>query len=126
MPTHWHLVIVPGGAMTLPRFMHRMTTLHARKWHLSRGTTGTGPVYQGRYKAVGIATERHLLTACRYVERNPLVAGLVSRAEDWRWSSAWRRHHHCAEPLLSEWPVTLPTNWLELLNQPSSKATTPI
>lgn len=38
-------------------------------------------------------SDRHLLVVARYVERNPLRAGLVRRAEDWRWCSLWRRTH---------------------------------
>jgi hypothetical protein len=49
--------------------------------------TGTGPLYQGRFKSFPVQQDEHLLTVCRYVERNPLRAGLVSRAEEWRWSS---------------------------------------
>ena len=102
MPNHWHLVVWPGPDGRLPYFMHRLTMIHAQRWHVRHGTAGTGPVYQGRYKSVRVEADGHLLTACRYVERNPLRAGLVTCAEDWRWSSLWRRHHHCAD-CLSDW-----------------------
>jgi putative transposase len=49
-------------------------------------TRGTGPVYQGRFKALPIETNRHFITVCRYVERNAVRAGLVTRARDWPWS----------------------------------------
>jgi len=60
---------------------------------------------------------------CRYVERNALRAGLVRRAEDWRWSSLWRRAHPEAEPyiLLGDWPVRRPANWLEWVNAPQTR-----
>jgi REP-associated tyrosine transposase len=46
----------------------------------------TGHLFQGRFGAV-VMDEPHLLAAARYIALNPVVAGLVSRAEDWPWSS---------------------------------------
>jgi putative transposase len=46
----------------------------------------TGHLFQGRFGAA-VMDELHLLAAARYIALNPVVAGLVSRAEDWRWSS---------------------------------------
>jgi putative transposase len=51
----------------------------------------TGPVYQGRFKSFPLRTDEHFLTVARYVERNALRAKLATRAEDWQWSSIWRR-----------------------------------
>ena len=50
-----------------------------------------GHVYQGRFKSFPIANDEHLLAVLRYVERNPLRAGLVKQAEVWRWGSLHRR-----------------------------------
>jgi putative transposase len=59
----------------------------------------------------------------RYVERNPLRANLVPRAEQWRWSSLWRRVHGDEQPrpFLSPWPVPLPADWVERVNQPQTE-----
>jgi putative transposase len=56
----------------------------------------------------------------RYVERNPLLAGLVEKAQLWRWCSLWSRVDGEAEikALLSTWPVDLPTNWTARVNAP--------
>ena len=116
MPNHWHLVVWCCGDNDLPRFMHWLTMRHAQYWHFQRGTTGTGPVYQGRYKAVRIESDEHFLVACRYVERNPVKAQLVTDVEEWRWSSIWRRAHHCTDGLLHTWPVTTPADWVATLN----------
>ncbi|MBI4579066.1 MAG: hypothetical protein HY718_05145 [Planctomycetes bacterium] len=65
---------------------------------------------------------------CRYVERNALRAGLVERAEDWRWCSLWRRRQRPTandRPFLLppvSWPVEPPTNWLAVVNRPESEA----
>jgi putative transposase len=116
MRTHWHLVLWPETVTQMPRFMHWMTTTHAQRWHARRKTAGTGPVYQGRYKAVGVHSERRVLRVCRYVERNPVSAGLVSRAEEWRWSSLWRRCNSCDAGFLGAWPVPIPTDWVDRVN----------
>jgi putative transposase len=116
MHTHWHLVLWPCEGADLSRFMLRLTTALAVRWHKRRGTCGTGPVYQGRFKAVEIENDEHLLTTLRYVCKNPLTAGMVTRAEDWRWSSLWRRQHRCGDGLLSDWPFPIPSDWLESLN----------
>lgn len=61
--------------------MHWLLTTHGHRHHLGRETCGR--VWQGRFKAFPIQRDVHLLTAMRYVERNPLRAGLVRNAEDW-------------------------------------------
>ena len=121
MPNHWHLIVWPTAPGELPRFMHWLTCTHAQRWHAHRGTSGTGAVYQGRYKAIPIESDRHFLRVCRYVERNPLRAGLVARAEDWRWSSLWRRCHFCADGM-HRWPVDQPLDWLERVNEAQNEA----
>jgi putative transposase len=98
MPNHWHLVLWPAADVQLSRFMQWLTLTHTRRWHIVRGTIGTGPLYQGRYKAIPIQSDEHLLTAMRYVERNPLRAGLIGRAQDWPWCSAASAHGGRAWP----------------------------
>ena len=85
MPNHFHLVLRPHGDGDLGRWMHWLLTTHVRRYlaHHRR----SGHVWQGRYKAFPIQDDGHLATVVRYVERNALRAGLVSRAEDWPWSS---------------------------------------
>ena len=129
MPNHWHLVVWPdpGRDDQLSSFMHWLTMTHTQRWHAFHGTTGTGPLYQGRFKAFPIQTDEHLWTVIRYVERNPLRAGLVPRCEAWQWSSLWRWAHGGRENdrQLGAWPLTAggrPTNWLELVNQAQTEA----
>jgi len=79
--------------------------------HASLPVAGTGHVYQGRFKAFPVQADQHLLTVCRYVERNPVRAGLVTDAATWRWSSLWwKEHAHSGGgPTLSPWPIDRPT-----------------
>jgi REP-associated tyrosine transposase len=82
MPNHWHLVVCPGDDRALSAFGHWLTLTHTHRWRASRGTTGQGPIYQGRFKAFPVESDSHFVTVCRYVERNALTASLVERAED--------------------------------------------
>jgi len=117
MPNHWHLMLWPDADRQLSQFMHWLTLTHTQRWHVTHSTTGTGPLYQGRYKAIPVQSDEHLLTAIRYVERNPLRAGLVRRVQDWRWSSVWERFAKSNRALITAWPVPVPGDWLSMLNE---------
>ena len=120
MPNHFHLVLWPRGDGDLSRWMQWLMTSHVRRYH--RHYHGSGHVWQGRFKAFPIQQDEHLLAVLRYVERNPLRARLVRRAENWLWSSlAWRTHGKRPE-LLAEWPVGCPRNWVARVNSVQSEA----
>lgn len=129
MPNHWHLVLWPRGDDDLSAFMKWLTVTHTQRWHKHRQTAGTGPVYQGRFKSFPIEQDHHLHTVLRYVERNPLRAGLVSAAEDWRWNSLWRWvNRRLADanapekPALTDWPDGgRPRGWTDLVNRPMTE-----
>ena len=99
--------------------MQRLTITHVRRWQEHRGYAGLGHVYQGRYKPFPVESDEHFWVVARYVERNALRANLVLRAEEWRWSSLWQRGHPTGEErsLLAAWPIDMPANWLERVNQ---------
>jgi putative transposase len=123
MPNHFHFVLWPKADGDLSRFMFWLTTTHSMRWHVWRGTSGTGHVYQGRYKAFPIQQDTHFHRVCRYVERNPLRAGLVPRAEAWTWSSLAQR---CGSRLpieLADWPVPRPDDWLDTVQTESPAET---
>lgn len=117
MPNHWHLVLFPRRSGDLGAFMQRLTVTHVRRWHEHRQSVGLGHLYQGTYKSFPVATDEHFLRLCRYVECNAVRAGLAPRAQDWRWSSVWRREHGGAkaQALLTDWPVERPRQWLRKL-----------
>lgn len=117
MPNHFHAVLWPREDGELSAFMHWLTGMHAQRWHARYGTSGTGAVYQGRFKAIPVQTGPHFLAVCRYVERNALRAGLVSQAEDWPWSGLHRRQFGDAA-FLEPWPVPEPPNWVACVNAP--------
>jgi putative transposase len=116
MPNHWHLVVWPVEDGDLSTCMAWMTATHVRRWHLSHESVGTGGIYQGRYKALAVQQEAHFYTVCRYVERNPVRAGLAARPSEWRWSSAWP-WPSLEAPRLCDWPVARPSTWAELVER---------
>ena len=120
MPNHWHFVLWPRKDGDLSEFMRWLTVTHTQRWHAAHRTAGTGPLYQGRFKSFPIQEDDHLLTVLRYVERNPLRANLVERAEEWRWSSLWHREN-CVAGLVDEGPLALPRNWLRRVQAPETE-----
>jgi len=121
MPNPWHLVLWPRNDGDLSKFLRWLTVTHTQRYHAHYHTAGSGPLYQGRFKSFPIEEDEHLLTVLRYVERNPLRAGLVRRAEDWRWSSLWQRRQGGAG-LLDDGPVPLPPDWVAYVNRPETEA----
>lgn len=119
MPTHWHLVLWPENDEALSEYMRWLTVTHTQRWHARRGTAGTGPVYQGRFKSFPVQEDDHLWAVCRYAERNALRANLCTRADLWKWSSAWTGG--VLPVALTAWPVPKPNDWLTLVNEPQSE-----
>ena len=120
MPNHWHLLLWPREDGELSQVMRWLTVTHTQRWHAHYHTSGTGPLYQGRFKSFPVESDGHFLTVARYVERNALRANLVKRAQEWRWSSLWRRlrRDESVSRILSEWPVPRPTAWTRRVNRP--------
>ena len=118
MPNHFHLVAWPQSDEQLSRFMQWLTATHTKRWHMSHGSVGTGPLYQGRFKSFPVQTGDYFLTVCRYVERNALRAGLVTAAEAWAWSSLAQRRENRNTVTLHPWPIPQPANWCEIVNCP--------
>lgn len=117
MPNHFHFVLWPIANGDLGRWMHWLLTCHVRRHHRRYGTDGR--IWQGRFKAFPIEQDEHLLTVMRYVERNPLRAGMVDRAENWRWSSLHRGRE--ADTMLTlHSPIERTQRWLSWVNEPQS------
>ena len=86
MGNHWHLLLWPRGDGDLSRFMRWVTLTHTQRYHTSHGTVGIGHLYQGRYKSFPVQSDSHYLNVLRYIEANPVRAGLVKNAGLWAWS----------------------------------------
>jgi putative transposase len=124
MTNHWHFVLWPEHDQELTGFLRWLTHTHTMRWHAHHNTSGSGHLYQGRFKAFPVENDEYLYTLLRYVERNPLRAGLVSSAESWHWSSLQRWEHGNAKSrqLLANWPLPRPRNWSEHVNTPQTEA----
>ena len=85
MPNHFHLVLEPTIEGSLPKIMMRLTLAYS--WYFNQRYGGVGHVWQGRYKSSLVDKENYFIWCGLYVELNAVRAGLVSKPEDWRWSS---------------------------------------
>jgi putative transposase len=124
MPSHWHFVVWPRTGRELAAFMQKLCVTHVRRWQEVHQAVGRGHLYQGRYKSFPVQTDEHFYRVVRYVERNALRAGLVRRAQSWRWSSLWRRHRGSLQDraILSDWPVPEFPDWIRWVNQVETPA----
>lgn len=84
MDNHYHLMIeTPEG--NLSRGMRHLNGIYTQAFNRRHGRVGH--IFQGRFKAIVVEKERHLLELCRYVVLNPVRAGLAEKPEEWTWSS---------------------------------------
>jgi putative transposase len=117
MGDHWHFVVKPKKDGDLSRFFGYLCLLHVTRRR-------TGHVYQGRFKSFMIQEDQHLLGVMRYVDRAPIRANLVKRAQDWRFGGlhAQRAGPKELRAALSDWPVERPRNWITDVNRPQNEA----
>jgi len=123
MPNHWHLLLYPQKDGDLGLFMHYLTNKHTRQVHTRTRTIGSGHLYQGRYKSFPVQTDAYYITLIKYIERNPVRAGLVRNCEDWQWGSAWRRIHGTLQQkkFLAPLPIPLPRGYRRWINTPEKE-----
>ncbi len=117
MPNHFHMVVQPDRGEELSRWMHWLMTSHVRHYHRLYQTSGH--VWQGRFKSFLVQGDRYLLAVLRYVEGNPVRAGLVKAAGDWPWSSHGERLGSSSQfRLMDAPPLDLPPDWDEFVSRP--------
>lgn len=109
MDNHVHLVAVPGTVESLQRALKPVHLLHAQR--INQEKEWCGHLWQDRFFSSAL-DQRHLWAAIRYVELNPVRAGLVRRAEQFRWSSASAHCAHRSDPALTRDPT-----WLRILSE---------
>ncbi|OQB75997.1 MAG: Transposase IS200 like protein [Planctomycetes bacterium ADurb.Bin126] len=119
MTNHVHFVAVPASEAALGRSFRDSHQAYS-SW-LNRRLSESGHLWQGRFFS-SVLDDAHLWACVRYVERNPVRAGLVARAEDWPWSSAAAHCGRRTDPLLSPiqmpWPVA---DWTDYLRTEDEK-----
>lgn len=91
MPNHVHALIEMAGTHPLARVVQSWKSYTGRRIIASRAMPGASAAWQREYWDRYMRDAAHALSTIRYIERNPVKAGQVREATDWRWSSAWRR-----------------------------------
>src|SRR5436190_1809771 len=120
MPNHWHFVLWPEREGQMTAFLRWLTHTHTQRWHAHYHSAGTGHLYQGRFRAFPVQEDDHLLTVLRYVERNPLRAGLVAAVDGWNWNSLSLFRQRERPVWYSDGPVPRGRNWLAHVAQPQT------
>jgi putative transposase len=117
LSTHFHLLVRPMRGDALSSFMHWVTGCYACELRKNTATVGFGHVFQRRFFSA--AVEDHLggLTVLGYIEANAREAGVVRRAEEWRWCSLFDRSNP-RSGLATYDALRLPANWIEMVNLP--------
>jgi putative transposase len=129
MSNHFHLLLRPTGD-SVSRIVQSLLISHTQRYH--KHHRSGGHVWQGRFKSPVIQNDEHLLTVLRYIEANPLRAGIVEDAGDYRWSSYHAHGLGAADPLvdrlstydeLSPHPKTRQRKWAQKVREPLEETT---
>ena len=85
MPEHWHALIFPRYPLTISRVLQDVKSISGRRFNPRRGRKGA--LWQHQFWDRFVRHGQEFRDRLEYMHRNPVTAGLVKRAEDWRWSS---------------------------------------
>jgi putative transposase len=94
MPNHVHLMATPADTGSLAAVMQGLGRSYVRWFNARHHRTGT--LFEGRFRSSVIDTDRYALACSRYIEMNPVRAGLVASPAEFRWSSF--RHNAGLQP----------------------------
>lgn len=117
MPNHFHLIVRVASLLAIAAYMHFVQRAHACDLRACDRTRGHGHIFQRRYLSKPVVGDGYLMTVMRYVEANPVRAGLVDWAPDWEWSSLWDRVTG-ERDLLHRSPIWLPEDWPTIVTVP--------
>jgi putative transposase len=105
MTNHVHLLVTPDHAGAVARMMQAVGRRYVR--FVNDALQRTGTLWEGRYKSCLVDSERYVLACQRYIELNPVRAGLSATAAGYRWSSHAGNGLGRIDPVLSPHPVHL-------------------
>jgi putative transposase len=103
MTNHVHLLLTPSGVGAVANLMQSLDRNYVK--YVNAACKRTGTLREGRYKSSLIDSERYLLACYRYIERNPVRAGMVKQADDYRWSSYGVHAQGLPSDLIVDHPV---------------------
>jgi len=96
MDTHYHSLATPSHSDALPRFMQAIGQEYSL--YFNRKYDRIGTAWSGRYRSIPVESAQYWLACLRYIEQNPVRAGMVQAPQDYRWSSY--RAHALGEEML--------------------------
>jgi len=117
MPNHFHLVVWVANLAAISAYMHFVQCLHACDLRRCDRSRGHGHIFQRRYWNKPVEGNGYLMTVMKYVEANPVRAGLTDWAHKWEWSSMWDRVTG-ERDLLHPSPISLPDDWPTVVTVP--------
>ena len=85
MTNHIHFLVTPAGQTSISNAMKVIGSRYAQ--YINRKYKRTGTSWEGRHRSSLVQSDRYLLTCMRYIELNPVRAGMVKRPEEYQWSS---------------------------------------
>jgi putative transposase len=103
MTNHFHLLLSPDPGHSISRILQSLSVAHT--WHYHQRQATVGHVWQGRFKSPVIEEDDHALVVLRYIEANPLRAGMVSNLASYPWSSYRVHGMGGSDPLLTPLPI---------------------
>lgn len=103
MTNHVHLLVTPAGEHAVSRMMQDLGRLYVRHLNDTRGRSG--PLWEGRFRASLVGAESYVLACHRYIEENPVRAGMVTAASGYRWSSHGANATGAPDGLLTPHPT---------------------
>lgn len=119
MDNHVHLIVVPKDQESLSQAIAETHKLYTRMINFRERWRGS--LWEGRFKSM-VMDERYVYAAVRYVERNPVRANIVKRAEGYLWSSARFRVNKQENPLLSDFYLLEEiSDWSKYLQEEEDK-----
>ena len=123
LPTEWRFLLWPDADSQVSAFVECLTRTHARRRLARDRVGGGGRRYAGRFRAFPIQADAHVYAVLRHIDRGPVRAGLVERAEEWGWSGLGHQvSGDGPADRLSDGPVPLPADWVSYVNQSPSAA----
>lgn len=105
MTNHVHLLVTPQAEGAVGRMMQSVGRRYVR--YVNDSLSRTGTLWEGRYKSSMVDSERYVLACYRYIELNPVRAGMVAGPDEYRWSSFAANAGGSCDPLLTPHGVYL-------------------
>ena len=103
MPNHVHLLLTPASRAGLSGLMQALGRRYVAWFNRRHGRTGA--LFEGRFRSSIVESECYLLACSRYIELNPVRAGLVGKPVEYRWSSMGHHAGLRVDPLITEHPL---------------------